>query len=252
MPWIFFPGAFTLSKVEARARLIENIPMDTLLYLKSTLLPALDEDVVQVAGQHLGRFAVPRSVLCYADHLGHIAYGLADKSTERAVRFIREFFPARYSNSAELMVQMWRHGLVHGHMPRSLSTVIPSTGRTVNLLWLSTTHDRARERGLHLLTLPIQNDPNSAFFVVNNPQLGDDLIEAVLRFSKRLERDPSLESACDLRVAKVGAAQLVSEIKGSEPRVTAIGQEVIEAWNGRGGLIDQRGEVLERHPKEPH
>ena len=129
--------------------------MDAIEYLNTDLRRAVDEDVVAIAKLGLGRFGVPRSAFSYMDHLGFLAYG-STRSTERTVAFIREFFPEQYHGLAELIVHMWRHAIVHEHKPQSLRTAIPGMGGPVDVLWLSTTHDRARERGLHLLTLPIQ------------------------------------------------------------------------------------------------
>ena len=223
--------------------------MDTIQYLNSDLRRAVDEDVVAVAKVGLGRFAVPRSVFCYVDHLGYLTYGLRG-STERAVRFIRQFFPSHYHDLAELIIHMWRHGVVHEHKPKSLSMTMPATGHNVKVLWLSTTHDQPRERGLHLLALPIKGRPNSVYLVVNNPQLGDDLIEAIHSLVHRLEGDASLKSSCDTRVADMGTSQPLSRVTNSDRR-RAISDGMKKAWNERDGLIDEVGNVLNPHPKEP-
>lgn len=223
--------------------------MDSIKYLSSDLMNDVHQDVVAVAKLGLARFGVPRSVFCYVDHLGYLAYGLSG-STERAVKFMSEFFPARYHDLAELIIHMWRHAVVHEHRPRSLSTTLQGTGQNVEIHWLSTTHDRARERGLHLLVLPIQGRPNAAYLDVNNPQLGDDLIEAIGRFSTRLTIDASLKSQCDARVATSGTPQPLSKVKNAGRR-QAIVAEIEEAWKARGGLIDAAGNVIQPHPHEP-
>ena len=209
----------------------------------------MDEDVVAVAKVGLGRFGVPRSVFCYVDHLGYIAYGLSG-STERAVRFIREFFPTYYHDLAELIIHMWRHAVVHEHKPRSLSMAMPETGQNVEVLWLSTTHARLRERGLHLSALTIKGSPNSVYLVINNPQLGDDLIGAIHNFAHRLAGDVSLKSGCDTRVAAMVTPQPLSDVKNPDRR-QAITDGMRKVWIERVGLIDEVGNVLNPHPKEP-
>jgi hypothetical protein len=126
---------------------------------------------------------------------------------------------------------------------------MPATGQNVDVLWLSTTHDRPRERGLHLLALPIKGRPNSVYLVVNNPQLGDDLIEAIHSFAHRLAGDASLKTGCDTRVAAMGTPQPLSNVKNPDRR-RAIADGMTKAWNERGGLIDEVGNVLNHHPKE--
>jgi len=229
--------------------------MDILRYLEVRLQPLVDTELVRLAEHYAagkiegsGHFSIPREVFCYVDHLGELAVG-GTSSTARAVRFIRDFFPVRYHDWAELVYAMWRHGTVHAHKPYSYRAPLPGSTTVVEVQWLSTNHNRPRERGVHLLAFPIHGHPNAVYLVMNVCQLAHDLLSAIDSLMTRLRSDPRLKSDCQNRLNALTRIQDHTSIQGTN-RQRIVAQEIARVWASRGGMIDATGNVTTPHPEE--
>ena len=229
--------------------------MDILRYLEAHLRPLVDTELVKLAEHYAsgtingrGHFRIPREVFCYVDHLGELAVG-GPSSTARAVRFIRDFFPMRYHDWAELVYAMWRHGTVHAHKPFSYRAPLPGSTTVVDVQWLSANHNPPRERGVHLLAFPIDGRPNAVYLVMNTCQLAYDLLFAIDSFMTRLRSDPRRKSDCQNRLDALAPIREHTSIQGSNRR-QIVAQEIATVWEASGGLIDATGNVTKPHPKE--
>ena len=223
-------------------------------YLETFLRPSVETDIVRVATYHgrrqwvddAGHFSIPRDVFCCVDHLGYIASG-DESSTARGVKFIAKYFPQRYRDRAELVWAMWRHGVVHEYKPLSYRVPLSaaSAGK-VEVRWVSTNHNRKKERAQQMLSFAADSEPDTVLIVSNTCQLADDLLEALDRFISDLKADPVLCRECSERVAVLSAVRNYTDVKGkSKDRVK---NEVARAWTSKGGLLDKKGNVAKRHP----
>ncbi len=145
-----------------------NSETDLIKYLQNDIKKSLKIDILDVAKFHSrrkekggGHHSVSRDVFCYVDHLGYIRYG--GNSTERAVKFIREYFPANYKPYTELIHAMWRHGTVHNVKPYACKANLPNTSTDIEVHWLSTNHNRKVERNQHLMFYEMEDEPNKAY-----------------------------------------------------------------------------------------
>lgn len=229
---------------------------DAIKYLETEVRPSVLTDVVAVAAYHgrrqklgAGHFSTPRQVFCYIDHLGYIAYGGA--STGRAVRFIKEFFPVSYREMAELVYVMWRHGTVHELKPVSYRAPLRGVPcRKVEVRWLSTNHNRERERRRHMLVFPMEGKPDTVYLVMNSCQLADDLLDAVDQFVERLKADSPREKRCAERIKSL--AQVREYTQAGKSMAPTIKQQIRDAWAKQGGLLDKSGKVVRAHAATPN
>lgn len=227
---------------------------DPIQYLEREVLESAVTDIVEVAAYHArhhkrdtGHFSTPRQVFCYADHLGWLAFGDRE-STRRTVRFIREFFPPRYEPFAELVVAMWRHGTVHQLKPYSYrGPLAGGAAEEVEVRWLSTNHNRRRERAQHMLVFPVRNQQSRVFLVVNSCQLADDLVASVNRLIGALREDELDLPAITQRVASLGDARSYQD--AGKSMAQQVKEQIREAWRRQGGMLDEDGNVIEEHPE---
>ena len=141
--------------------------VDPIDYLDNEIRISIENDIRDVALYHArrrkikkaGHFGIPRNVFCFVDHLGSLAYGAS--STENAVKFIREFFPVRYHNFAALLYAMWRHGTVHEYKPKSFCA--SCAGADITVRWLSTNHNRKKERAQNMLPFPMEGKSGTVY-----------------------------------------------------------------------------------------
>jgi hypothetical protein len=227
---------------------------DALSYLKSEIRASIVKDVIDVAVYHArrqrvkdgGHFSIPRQVFCYVDHLGHIAYG--GNSTARAVRFIKEFFPARYRDFAELAHSMWRHGTVHQYKPICYhASFCASSPKIIVVKWISSNHDRKKERNQNMLPFPMEGEGNVVCIVMNTCQLADDLLIAVDEFITRLKRNSSWKRECGKRIEAICGVHDYTEIRGVN-MPSLVKSQMKLAWNKKGGLLDKKYNVVRVHP----
>ena len=229
--------------------------MDSIQYLQTHLRRLVDVELVKLAEGYAagsiagrGHFSIPREAFCYIDYLGEIASGDSG-STKRAVSFIRRFFPPAYSDYAELLCAMWRHGTVHAHRPYSVRAPLPQSSTSVEVRWLSANHNRPRERGVHLLPFPIDGRQDAVYLVMNTVQFANDLLSAIDSFIDELRNDIKLKVECDKRLAMLDAVRDYTFFRGCGHQ-QAIATEIAKAWAARGGLISEAGSVMTAHPKE--
>lgn len=197
---------------------------------------------IKSAGHH----SIPRSVFCYVDHLGYIAFG--GSSTGRSVKFIKKYFPLNYHEYAELIYSMWRLGTVHEYKPKSYySTLSNQSSKKITVKWISTIHDKEKQRKLNLLTFPIEGQHNTVYILINNPQLVDDLIISLDKFKATLEKDNQYKNHCESRLANINEAQEYSTTSNSISNT--VKEQIRHAWHTKGGLLNKKGNMIEDHPQ---
>jgi hypothetical protein len=229
--------------------------MDCIGYLENEVRTRAKTEIVGLAEAYSagtipggGHYSIPRDVFCLVDHLGEVSNGVSG-STNRAIAFIRDYFPVEYHAYAELLIAMWRHGTVHSYRPNSVRASIAGSPAPVEVQWLSSNHDRARERGAHLLIYPVEGKPDTVKLVVNTVQLAHDFLGAIGRLIEVVRRDANLKAECDRRLTGLLSARDHTDFSG-EKHQEAIRDEVGAAWRSRDGLISPTGNILKQHAME--
>lgn len=206
------------------------------VFITDYLRKIVVSDVVEVAHFHAantdsdycgGCLSVPREVFCIVDFLGAVAYNNNPSrnedgaSTRKAVRFIREFFPIEYSEFAELIVAMWRHGTVHALEPRKYTC--RANGRRIEVRWTSNNGPEQHNRDANVRWYTVADDPGTYSIAVNICALADDLLVALDRLVVRMQQDSGFGRACVRRLNRV----LRSEDCHRIPRVGKTVQRVL-------------------------
>jgi len=227
--------------------------VDPVRYLEQEVLPSAVGDVVKIAAFHArhherntGHFSIPREVFCYADHLGYIAFG-DKRSTNRTVRFVREFFPSDYAQYAALLVAMWRHGTVHQLSPYSYRCALEEDdSQQIEVRWLTSNHNRKHERAQHLLTFPMEGEPDAVYIVVNTCQLADDLVTSIHRLAGAMRGGQIAAQDCSRRIEQLRRAVDYAEVGKS--MAASVRDQMRAAWVQQGGQLDAAGNVRLAHP----
>jgi len=230
--------------------------MDTFEYLNNEIKKSIINDIRDVAHYHsrrrgtkpAGFFSIPRSVFCYIDHLGYIAYG-DHSSTNRSVKFIKEFFPINYHKYSELIYSMWRHGTVHQYKAISYYNLYPNRiPPKITVKWLSSIHNRKRERNQNMLPYRMRGKKETVYIVINNCQLVDDLITALDNFIEKLQKDTTWQSQCLNRIEDVNKNKDASNLRGNNI-ATSVKDQIEKAWELRGGLLNSKGNIIKFYGK---
>lgn len=228
--------------------------MNSIEYLSKKIRNSIINDIRDVAHYHsrvrnkksAGHFSVPRSIFSFLDHLGYIAFG-DDGSTKRAVKFIRDFFPKKYSDFAELIYAMWRHGVIHQYRPISYKIQLnDDSSKTINVKWVSTIHNRKKERQLNLLTFPMEGNEDSVFIVINNCQFVDDLLIALDNLLEKLKGNKQFENECTKRIENL---MIVEDYKQARGISESVKNQIIKAWNNMDGLLNKNANLVKLHSK---
>ena len=224
-------------------------------YLQNEIRTSIVKDIVNVAAYHgryqkekdSGHFNIPRDVFCYVDHLGYIAYG-DNSSTNRSIRFIKQFFSDKYKDFADLIYSMWRHGTVHQYKPISYyATLTDSAPDKIEVRWLSTNHNRKLERRQHLLFFPMQSKSNAVYLVMNNCELANDLLHALDEFICCLKTECINEQECAIRIRALNDVRDLTEIRNS--RIASnVERQIGNALAKQGGFLNDKGVVIKKHP----
>ena len=228
--------------------------MDSIKYLKE-IRNSIIKDIRDVAYYHArrhkqknaGHFSIPREVFSIVDHLGFLAYGDSG-STARAVKFIKEFFPDRYFELAELVYAMWRQGTIHQFKPISYhASSINGIPQKVIVKWVSTNHNRKKERQQNMLCFPMEGKKNTVYIVINVCQLSDDLLIALDNFIQQLKKNKKWEKECQNRIKEMLSLHDLNTISGKN-RIKVIEKEIKSRWPKKGGILDQKLNVIKKHP----
>lgn len=179
-------------------------------FLDNQVRQQIELDVVEVsrnpAEQNAALFGVPRQVFCFVDYLGSVAYNNLKResqqaTTRKAIRFIKEFFPSAYSDKAELLVAMWRHGTVHALVPYIYYTL---SGNRKKLVKWSTNNDwTEHNRAVHLQFFDIEGDPDSICLSINVCELADDLLLSLDALLDRMRANPAFGRGCISRLNRI-------------------------------------------------
>lgn len=231
--------------------------VDPVKYVETEVKLSILTDVVRVAKYHArhhtentGHFSTPRQVFCYVDHLGYLAYG-DNRSTSRSVQFIRDFFPPHYTPYAELLFSMWRHGTVHQLKPYTYRAPLKNgVSQQITVNWLSTNHNRKRERGQHMLFFPMEGKKNDVYLVVNSCQLADDLVVAVDAFISHLKSTPADRAECAKRVASLKDPSEYNDQKIGKQIIPKLLKQIRSAWRDKAGKLNQNGHITLWHPSD--
>ena len=210
----------------------------------------IQTDIVDIAAYHArrkvgsGHFSTPRQVFCFVDHLGNLANG--GKSTERAIKFITEYFPKCYKEYAELIYVMWRHGTVHEFSPATYRAPVNAGVKQVEIRWLSTIHNRRAEKKHHLHVYCMDNVNDAAYLIINQCQLSADLMAATNLFINNITNNPILKLQCDKRYKRL--IEVRDYYEAGKSIAYKVKTQINAAWSKRGGLIDRKGNIVQPHP----
>lgn len=208
---------------------------------------SIETDVINVAHYHShpcrrdksgGHFSVPRDVFCYVDHLGYLAYGNRG-STVRAVKFMKDYFPSKYKNVADTVYAMWRHGTVHQYEPKLFMV---SNSPDIVIKWVSTNHNRTKERQQHLLPFRMNGKDDTVYLVVNICQLADDLLQALNDFENDLVKNTVRIGLCSQYLETIRKPE---EIDHNKQKLSA---QIKDLYKKRGGLLDNKGNIIKEYP----
>lgn len=226
--------------------------MTSIEYISKKIKNSIINDIRDVAHYHsrvrnkksAGHFSVPRSIFSFIDHLGYIAFG-DDSSTRRAIKFIKDFFPKKYTDYAELIYAMWRHGVIHQYFPISYKTNLnDGSSKTINVKWVSTIHNRKKERQLNLLAFPMEGNEDSVYIVINNCQFVDDLLIALDNLLEKLRLNKQFENECTNRIKNLLVVEDYKQAKGISKDVK---NQIIKTWNNKDGLLDNKANMVKGH-----
>jgi len=171
----------------------EKIKQNVLEYIESTLLKAINEDLVQTMKYYEkkgcgGYFSIPREVFCYIDFLGLLITGNKKDSGNRSKEFLKRYMAKvnpRYGKAASIIHLMWRNGTVHEFDPKIFYNKIDS----FELGWSANNNSKDHNRKWHLCCLANKNVQNSYHLHINLFQLIDDLKDAIYILVKEAKND---------------------------------------------------------------
>lgn len=218
---------------------VEWLRNDLQFSIKADLRPLVASD---------GLFGVPRQFFCYVDFLGALREGPTPSTTKwkkqqgipdlattaKAEKALKELFgpiDAGYDMHAKVLVRMYRHGLVHAFMPRTL--VRKSDGQ--ELFWYSYSGRRrcsiekvypseSAHAVTHLRVMPHhQGFPNCFVMPVSINCLVEDLNDAINAFCLHLELGVGTRSLLSNMCRT--AAELANPERGMVTVPTALGDD---------------------------
>ena len=218
-------------------------------YLENDLKESINNDVKKVVEYHSspqrtdesGFFSIPRQVFCYVDYLGYIAFGRNGK-TKNAEDFLKEYFPKRYKEYAELIFAMWRQGTVHYYKPVAFYVEYPNNSpKKITIKWLSNNDSTQGHRSAHLNFYKMERKKGCLCFVVNICQLVDDLLMSIDTFIEKLKKNTTLKNECNIRFKENNKVQPHTFFMGNN-RQQVIKNQVLDAWSNVSGVINSNGE----------
>ena len=228
----------------------------TVKYLDNNIRQSIVDDVKRIARYHndtqVGGFlGIPRQVFCYIDYLGWIAFGYEDNGTPQntkcAEEFIKKYFPCNYSDYAELIYAMWRHGTVHSYEPYSFYTEDGNRApKKIKILWQSNNDDTPEHRKANMKFFPLEGRRTTLRLNINISQLVDDLLEALNNLIEDMKKDSTKKRGCELRLNEYGSPQdIYSKVRG-RTRQNQIKAQIELAWNNKSEKINSKGEPVRK------
>lgn len=225
--------------------------VDLITFLEHTVANFVSYDIRNVALYHsrrhrttnAGHFSVPREVFCCIDFLGYLRFG--KNSTENAVAFIKEYFPQRYKDCAELFYSIWRHGLVHEFIPKTYSAPFPNGNPDeIRLTWLVNNSRAKHNRKRHLKFYRDNDDPSTLRWSINICSLADDLQTAFTSFKDVIANNSQKKMQSQEHLNKLYSATGYDRIKGKDEFIEKVLKQIQNAWKSPAGVV-QKGQVLE-------
>jgi len=227
--------------------------MVDILYLKNTIRGSIISDVVNIAkfhntegGNNAGWFGIPRLVFCYVDYLGAIVYNnRGDEegaSTRKAVRFIREYFPKEYTQYADLLVAIWRHGTVHNFTP--FVFYVMRGNKKIILKWTSNRSSKLHNRNVNMKTFKRAGSDNEIYLSVNICQLADDLLLSVDKLINKMQKKESFRNGCIRRLnnsLKMRNCMTLKTIGKAKKKI--LRDEILLAKNSCAGILKNDKQV---------
>ena len=142
---------------------------------------------------------------------------------------------------------MWRHGIVHQYNPISYKTTLDDgSSKIIKAKWVSTIHNRKKERSLNLLAFPMEGNDDSVYIVINNCQFADDLLRAVENLLENLNHDKKFETECTKRINDLW---MVEDFKNTGSVSQKVKEQIIRAWNEKDGLLDKKANMIKAPSK---
>lgn len=216
-------------------------------YLDSDLRSSITNDVRDVALFHAhprrkveaGFFSIPREVFCYVDYLG----GIAGKGkTDGAIQYIKDYFPSKYADFAELIYSIWRHGTVHEYKPKTFSEEYKDhKPKRIKVKWMSNNDNKKGNRDAHLKFFSMVRKRATIYLNVNTCQLVDDLIESLDNLISKLKLDKKFKNECQKRFNNSTKYKDISDVQG-KIRQQMVYNQIKLAWQQKSPIkVDNRG-----------
>ena len=232
----------------------------TIKFLEKDVMETIENDIKKVALYHSDRdpiisadfFSIPRHVFCIIEFLGFLDSGDKINSTERAEKFIKDYFPYNYKEYAELLIKMWRHGTVHNFKPKSYCAKYKNeTPNKITIRWLSNNSNYWINRRVNLEKFSMAGkDDTEIYMVLNNCQLVDDLLFALFTFISRIKEDPKKICGCEQRIKQAFSVSSLDEKINHNKRTndlkTILSNQIKKAYLDKDGLIDENYQVVLR------
>jgi hypothetical protein len=185
------------------------------VYFQGDLTNSVQHDVRPLI-QSGGLFGVPRQFFPYVEYLSGLVFGPARAGTLGTTSHARDFlmqFMNRvdplYGLHAQLLIHMWRHGLIHTYKPKMLQA---ASGRLIG--WSSYVGPRTNATGgtitLSHLTPYINSRENHDLFPVSINCLVDDLEQVIHLIASDLQNEQTTGGGALLNNMRA-AAQLIAQ-----------------------------------------
>lgn len=225
----------------------------TIKYLDVNFRQSIEKDIVKISKLHSiydgGFYSIPRSVFCCIDYLGYIAFGYLKQNNEInhtrcSVDFIKNFFPKSYRNYAELLYSMWRHGTVHNYEPDSFYVYDPNNKpKKISVKWLANNDNTISHRKGNLKFYPMERRKGSIWLTLNICKLADDLLYALDKLIKKMDKEHEFKKKCEKRLNEFGKIKNY-DLLGRSIR-DKVKNQVLLAWKKRETTrINAKGETI--------
>lgn len=217
------------------------------------ILKSIDEDLILALKTHEienrgGFMSISRSVFCYVDYLGALAFD-GENSTKNAIKYMEEYFTeanSNYKGKCNAIYYMWRHGTVHAYKAQ----VYKSNIKQFKLIWGANNTSRKDNRELHLKCFCIEDKPNSYGWNINLFELVEDLKSSVIYLIRDIEFDRSSLQRVKKNLQKLSSDVDLDTPSKRNPDDAGLLSEAENIVGHAVGIINRSKQVVLKTPKE--
>jgi hypothetical protein len=190
-------------------------------YFRRDLMPSVRNDIRPLIATQ-GSFGAPRQFFPYIEYLSGLVFGPAGghnlANTTHATHFLQQYMnqiDPLYGKHADILLKMWRHGLIHRYQPK----VLKSSTSHRQIGWLSYFGTRTSSREEHPpgnwivvshLTPWIDPANKLDFFPVCVPELVNDLEKVIEMIATKLVAEQATGTSGPLLANMQAAANFLS------------------------------------------